>query len=291
MIIDAHYHLEERMETVDKLLEHMKHHDIGKVVLIPPLNTPFKVDWLAIKSTKPFQRSCNSRWQKLGLLLYKALVTNNGKYRIGGRLYPIYDNPDNDNVARILQAYPDKFSGWITVNPNTADPLLEVEKRTGEPGWIGVKTHPFMYRHPVRMLDRVASYCAEKGWPLLMHLGADRDRGDFCYLPDRHPNLKVIYAHAGLPYFRDLWDYAKEKQNVYIDFSCSLLDTAILAQAVKALGPEKCLYGSDSPYGYPGADGSHDYSRVLNNIMKMPIPDRDKDKILGENFRELAGIQ
>jgi predicted TIM-barrel fold metal-dependent hydrolase len=287
MIIDAHYHLDERMETIDKLLDHMDKYNISRVVLMTPLNTPFKIDWLTRVSTGSFQRTCNSRWQKLGLRLYKALVTDNGKYRIGGRLYPIYDNPDNDNVSRILQAYPDKFLGWITVNPNTVDPLLEVEKRTVECGWIGVKTHPFMYRHPVTMLNNVASYCAEKGWPILMHLGAGRERGDFRYLPDRYPKLKMIYAHTGLPYFRDLWDYAKEKQNVYIDFSCSLLDTAILFQAVKALGPEKCLYGSDSPYGYPGADGSHDYSRVLNNIIKMPISDADKDVILGENFQNI----
>ena len=147
-----------------------------------------------------------------------------------------------------------------------------------------------MYRHPVAMLDDTAAYCAEKGWPILMHLGGDRERGDYTYLPERHPNLKIIYAHAGLPYFRNLWDYAKEKDNVFVDLSCSLLDSKILAEAVKELGPGKCLYGSDSPYGYPGSDGSHDYSRVVNTILQLPVSDADKDKILGDNIREITGI-
>lgn len=290
MIIDAHYHLDESMESLDKLLGNMKRYDIGRVVLIPPLNTPFKIDWLTMKSTVPSQRLLNSRWQKLGLGIYNATVSNDGKYRIGAKRYPIYDNPDNENVARVMQAHPDKFLGWIAVNPSVTDPTKEIEKRAGEPGWIGVKTHPFMYRHPVAMLDEVAAYCAEKGWPMLLHLGTDRERGDYRYLPDRHPNLKVIYAHAGIPFFRVLWDYAREKHNVFVDFSPSLLDTSIKVGALKVLGPEKCLYGSDSPYGYPDANGSHDYPRVLNSILQLPISDADKEKILGDNFREITGI-
>ena len=291
MIVDAHYHLEERMETVEKLLGHMDQHGISRVALMPPLNTPFKVDWLTTSSTRPFQRALNSSWQKkIGLRIYASTVTSSGKYRIGGKLYPIYDDPDNESVARVMQAHPDKFVGWIAVNPNTTDPVEELKKREGEPGWIGVKTHPFMYRHPIAMLDDTAAYCAEKSWPVLMHLGADQARGDYLYLPDRHPKLKIIYAHAGIPFFRNLWDYAQEKGNIYVDLSCSLLDKAISLGAVKALGANKCLYGSDSPYGYPGTDGSHDYSRVLDTILQMPISDADKDKILGGNFREIVGI-
>jgi predicted TIM-barrel fold metal-dependent hydrolase len=146
-----------------------------------------------------------------------------------------------------------------------------------------------MHRYSVKMLDDVAALCAEKGLPILMHLGTTRERGDYRYLPDRHPRLKIIYAHAGLPFFRTLWGYAKDKDNVFVDFSCSLLDTSILLSAVKALGAKKCLYGSDSPYGYFGTDGSHDYSRVLNNISQLPISDEDRNQILGSNFREITG--
>ena len=288
MIIDAHYHLEERMETVEKLLGHMEQYNISCIALIPPLNTPFTIDWRTTSTTGLFQRTLNSRWRQVGLRIYKQTVTNDGKYVIGLRRYPIYDNPDNENVSRVIQARPDKFFGWIAVNPNVTNPIIEVEKRATQLGWIGVKTHPFMYRHPVAMLDDVAAYCAEKDWPILLHLGTDRERGDYHYLPDRHPNLRIIYAHAGIPFFGELWDYAKEKDNVFVDFSCSLLDKSIIVGAIKALGAKKCVYGSDSPYGYFDADGSHDYGRVLNNINKLPISDEDKEMILGGNFQEIT---
>ena len=60
MIVDAHYHLEERMETVDKLLDHMDRYGISRVALIPPLNTPFIIDRPTIKSTEPFQKMLDS---------------------------------------------------------------------------------------------------------------------------------------------------------------------------------------------------------------------------------------
>lgn len=288
MIIDVHYHLQESIETVDKLLGHMNQYDVNRVALIPPLNTPFTIDWLTVKSTAPIQRMLNSRWQKLGLSIYRTTVRN-GKYTIGAKRYPIYNNPDNESVAQAIKAHPDKFLGWITVNPNVADPVAELEKRADEPGWIGLKTHPFMYCHPVAMLDDAATYCAKKGWPILMHLGCDQIHGDYRYLPERHPKLKIIYAHAGIPFFKNLWNYAKGKENVFVDLSCSLLETSILTEAVKELGAGKCLYGSDSPYGYPDSSGLHDYSRVLNSINQLPISNKEKQRILGDNFIEIIG--
>jgi predicted TIM-barrel fold metal-dependent hydrolase len=134
MIIDAHYHLDEHMESVDKLLSHMHHYDISRVALIPALNAPFTIDWATTKTTRPLQRALNGRWQKLGLRIYRATVTASGKFVIGLRRYRIYSIPDNENVARVIQAYPDKFFGWIMVNPNAANPVKDVEKWVGQPG-------------------------------------------------------------------------------------------------------------------------------------------------------------
>jgi predicted TIM-barrel fold metal-dependent hydrolase len=154
-----------------------------------------------------------------GVLLYKTTVTRKGKFSALGTTFSIYEIPDNESVARTMQAHPDRFYGWIFVNPWVTDQLIELEKRANEPGWIGVKTHPFWHRYAVRMLDDVAGYCTERDWPLLMHLGGDEERGDYRYLPERHPGLKVLYAHAGVPFYREVWEYIREKNNLFIDLS------------------------------------------------------------------------
>jgi hypothetical protein len=47
MIVDAHYHLEERMETVDELLDQMDPHGISRVALIAAMVDPLQVEGIA----------------------------------------------------------------------------------------------------------------------------------------------------------------------------------------------------------------------------------------------------
>ena len=47
MIIDAHYHLDERLETIDRLVNQMKINNIDKTSLIAAVCEPFKISWLA----------------------------------------------------------------------------------------------------------------------------------------------------------------------------------------------------------------------------------------------------
>jgi len=285
MIVDAHYHLEERMETVDRLLGQMDRHGIDRVALIATMVDPLYLGGMAERASVVMRKALAGRWRGLGLLMYRTTVTARGKFSALGKTYPIYDTPDNESVARAMQAHPDKFYGWIFVNPSATDPFAELEKWAAQPGWIGVKSHPFWHRYPVAMLDDVAAYCDEKGWPLLVHLGGDQERGDYRYLPGRHPSLKVLYAHAGVPFYRQVWDYAKGKDNVFVDLSSpSYVDRQLRLCAIKALGAEKCLHGTDGPYGHAGQ------GRMVGEILRLPLSDADKERILGDNFREMVNV-
>ncbi len=290
MIIDAHYHLDERMESLDRLVDQMKQHSIDKVALISSMVDPFDVEGVAEKLANLCRKALTGKWKKAGLLMYNTTVTAKGKFSILGKMYDIYDQPDDELVARAIAAYPDKFLGWIFINPAMGDPIKEIDNRLGNPAWIGVKCHPFWHRYSVKMLDDACSYCVEKDLLLLLHLGGTRDRGDFKYLPERHPDLKLVYAHAGVPHYGELWEYIKNKPNVYIDISSPYLDEPLRNKALKALGAEKCLYGTDGPFGYPGEDGQYDHGAILAEIDRFPISGTDKEKMLGGNFKDITGI-
>ena len=289
MIVDAHYHLEERIETVDRLLDQMDLHGIDRVALMPALNDPFTFGGFVEKLSGLGRWALKGGWRGLGMYLYRSMVAEDGRFVILNKSYPIYDEPDNESVARVMQAHPDRFYGWIVVNPKVANPITEVERWVGRPGWVGVKIHPSLHRYPVATADDVAAYCNENGLPLMVHLGGDRERGDYRYLPDRYPNLKIVYAHAGVPFWEELWNYVREMDNVFIDLSGQYLDDPLRLKAVKVLGAEKCLYGTDGPYGFPDADGSYDHGRILNEILNWPVPEVDKKRILGCNFKEITG--
>ena len=133
--------------------------------------------------------------------------------------------------------------------------------------------------------------CAvKKGLPLLIHLGGKKENGDFRHLPENHPKLKIIYAHAGVPHYQKLWPYAKSKKNVYIDLSSPYLDEPLRQTALKAMGPEKCLYGTDGPFGYPGNDARYDHGAIMAEIDRFPVSTKEKEGILGENFAGLAQL-
>lgn len=282
MIVDAHYHLEEQMETVEALLKQMERHDVQRVALIPKMNEPFHLKPIPKKASGLLPPLLMSRLRVLGLLLYNSTVTSDGKLSTLGTKYDLYHKPDNTYIHHVIQEYPDKFYGWIFINPKTMDSMAEVERWVGKQGWVGVKTHPFWHSYPVDMLDDVAAFCEEKNLPILMHLGGDRESGDYRYLPERHPRLRIIYAHAAVPYFREVWNYAREKENIFVDLSSLVYtDQGVLSSVIETLGTEKCLYGTDGPY----ADATQ--RRMLDRILQLSLSDKEREQILGRNFLEL----
>ena len=287
MIVDAHYHLDERIEPVDTLIKKMDQASIDKTALIATPVEPFTVGRLAGIMSGLIRKSLMSGFVLPGMLAYMSTVTGKGRFKVLTHTYAIYDNPDNMQVASVLTAHPNRFYGWIFVNPSFSDPIPEIERRRAEPGWIGVKCHPFWHRYALNRLDTTAAYCRDHGLPLLVHLGAGRARGDFTYLPARYPGLKVIYAHAGIPYYRSLWADICDRETVYVDLSSPYLDASLRRETVKTLGAHKCIYGSDGPYGYHDEKGGYDHMAILQEIDQLPVSSGDKEKILGGNFQEL----
>jgi uncharacterized protein len=173
MIIDAHYHLEERMVPLDALLAQMDRGSVDRVAVIAALQDPFETRWLAENGAVLTRKLLPGRLHSLGLSLYRMMVTGDDNFSIFGKLYQIYAIPDNISVAHAVRAYPDRFYAWIAVNPMAMDPCAEVEKWADQPGRIGVKTHPFWHRYTVALLDELAGYCSAKGLPLVLHLGPE----------------------------------------------------------------------------------------------------------------------
>src|SRR5438477_285956 len=115
-------------------------------------------------------------------------------------------------------------------------------------------------------------------------------RGDFRRLPKRFPRLKLVYAHAGIPWYGTLWDDAIRRENVFVDLSSPYLDKALRHRALRALGASRCLYGSDGPYGYPGRDGGYDHGAILRQISQAGLAAQDLDRVLGGNFNSLVAV-
>ena len=158
------------------------------------------------------------------------------------------------------------------------------------PGFVGVKAHPFWHRYePVELLP-IADQLVKMGKPLLIHAGFD-EHGDYDVLLQKVSGLKLILAHAGFPLYFDTWKKIKNNKNVYVDLSqTSYLNDRTTRQAIEYLGVERCLFGTDGPYGVHGDDDLFDYSFIKRRIERL-FPDKEiQKKLLGENFLELIQI-
>ncbi|MEI2471117.1 amidohydrolase family protein [Peribacillus frigoritolerans] len=284
MIIDCHFHVDETMLTLEKMIEGMDKNDVTKTALIAPMNgTMFELDSIFQQGLQHLFRFLILNVPQIGLGIYDGLVKD-GHLKLYGNSYKIFTKPDNDIVATAIDRFPDRFLGWVAVNPMIHVSVEEVELYLNKPGFIGVKAHPFMHEYNIKALDPVAAMCETKGIPMIIHLSSEPE--SYKYLPENYPELKLIYAHAGLPFWKKLWNYVKNQPNVFVDTSSDYLNPSIVRNAVESLGYRKVLYGCDGPYGMKKFN-EYDYLTKKSWVDSLQIPDNQKEYIHGKNFLAL----
>jgi predicted TIM-barrel fold metal-dependent hydrolase len=286
MIIDCHYHFEPWLLTQDRLLKKMCACGVDKVALMGVINEPIPKppDFLL----KILRFALTHRSFRFLAKMLAANFTPEGNIKIPAGVFQLYPDPANEPVFQAVADNPDRFLGWVFVNPKgETNQIQEFNRWKDNLGFIGVKAHPFWHRYsPVELLP-VAEQLAKMGKPLLIHAGFG-SHGDYDALVQKVPSLKLVLAHAGFPLYFDTWKKIKNNKNVYVDLSqTSYLNDRTTRQAVEYLGVERCLFGTDGPYGVHGNDHLFDYSFIKRRIEKL-FPDREiQKKLLGENFLKL----
>ncbi len=289
MVIDCHYHLEERMLPTNQMLTRMDAVGVDRTALMAAMTEPIPEAprivvtllhvLLARNSSRPLARKLIEKFDAEGNVV------------ILGKSYRTYPHPDNGPVFELVRRQPDRFLAWVFVRPGSGvDPVAEMERWAGTPGFVGIKAHPYWHRYdPLRLLP-VAQKLVQIGKPLLIHAGFD-SHGDFLPLVHRAPGLKLILAHAGFQGYSDTLRLIKPYKNVTVDLSqTTYVGDAATRGAVEILGCERCLYGTDGPYGFAAADGAFDYGFIKRRIERL-FPDSGmRRRLLGDNFAELAAI-
>jgi predicted TIM-barrel fold metal-dependent hydrolase len=224
--------------------------------------------------------------RRVAEFIHRRTLTREGNLKLGRLRANIYREPDNAAVADVLARHPTRFLGWIFLNPRAGNALEELERWRSVPGMIGIKLHPHWHDYTTDLLDPTLARAQELGLPALIHLGFRR-RGDFRAIASRFPKLVVISAHAGFPFYQDLWSHARECPNLYVDLSSPYIDEKLARAAVAAMGPERCLYGTDAPYGFHDNDGTYDYGEIRRWVERMPVRSEQVERMLGGTFGEL----
>jgi len=157
----------------------------------------------------------------------------------------------NDRVLAEAEAADGRLVPFCRVDPN-ADPVPEAERCLAR-GARGIKLHPrsdeFTLDHPE--VARLFALADERRLPVLVHAGRGIPAlGRHAFeLTGRHPNARLILAHAGISDLSWLWRHADERPNLLYDTSWwTPVDFLALFSLVP---PGRILLGSDAPYGTP----------------------------------------
>jgi predicted TIM-barrel fold metal-dependent hydrolase len=186
-----------------------------------------------------------------------------------------YEKP-NQAIAELCGRYPGKLIGFAKHDPETERghirQLLRHEVETL--GLRGLKLHKLPTRE---VLDAVA----ELQIPVLYHPQA---ASMFYAIAADYPQVTLIMAHLGSYRSQNVaWHYeaiaiARRFPNVYLETS-AVVALRFLEMAVKELGPERVLFGSDGP--------ENDSRVELYKIRLLNLPPADEAKISGENIQRL----
>ena len=113
MNVDCHFHVDETMLTLEKMIEGMDKHDVAKTALIAPMNeTMFELDSTFQQNLHHLFRFLILHVPQIGIKIYDGLVKN-GYFKLYGNSYKIFTKPDNDLVAASIDRFPDRFLGWL----------------------------------------------------------------------------------------------------------------------------------------------------------------------------------
>ena len=283
-VIDVHAHLEERMLDVPAMLAQLDARGIDRVALIPTMLDPLPATPELLLAA--LRKLIMSRAHPLAKTLNDLTLTRDGDLRLGRKIYKIYARPDNETVARAIAAHPDRFLGWIFLNPRAGAGLDELERWRTTPGFLGVKLHPHWHGWDMEAALPIARRCEELGIAILVHLGFG-ERGVWKVLADACPRLKIIFAHAGIPHWPRMWNEVRDDPRLWVDVSGPFLDEKLVRTAIAALGPERVMYGTDAPYGFHDASGAYDYGAIKGWVERLPVPAAGVDRVLGGNALSL----
>lgn len=267
MIVDSHQHV---MLPTTMQIQKMDHAGVDKAVLFT--------------TTPHVEKAATTTLDAIGAemqVLYQLLA---GGYSPEARITKMKDTILELNQA--IQQAPDRFYGFGPV------PLGLSDEETNE--WIrdyitgnsfkGIGEFTPGSETQIMQLETVFKALADyQGLPIWVHtfnpvtLGGIRILMELCR---KYPTVPVIFGHMGGSNWMDVIAFAKDNENVYLDLSAAF--TPLSVQTALTEVPEKCLFGSDAPFGEP---------QLCRQLIEFVSPSASVTEMaLGRNIEKLLQI-
>lgn len=169
--------------------------------------------------------------------------------------------PDNEGLARAIAPYRDRLTGFAWINPHHGQETVEeLERMVRVHGFRGVKFQPVLHAfQPMSpIVHAVMRKVEELGIVALFHSGhapysLPWEIGE---VAEEFPSVPVIMDHMGLQwmgYVDAAIRVAKRTPNVILG-TTGMLFHGRICQAIREVGVDRVVFGSDAPMVHPGPE-------------------------------------
>lgn len=193
-------------------------------------------------------------------------------------------------ASAAVAQYPDRLIPYVYALPHYERPVLGELQEALEGGFRGIKMHVGECRIREHIADPVFDLAAAHDAPVLMDLGGDP--GTARRLARDFPHTRLIIAHLGQykctneALIDDFIRVAEEHENVWLDV-CGVVMTYTIAEAVRRIGAERVIFGTDGPHTKPDLVNYARYA--IRQIEMLEISDEQKRMVLGGSVERLLG--
>jgi predicted TIM-barrel fold metal-dependent hydrolase len=196
----------------------------------------------------------------------------------------------NQFLAESMKEAEERILSFVRVNPHLQkNALKSIDESIKKNGFYGVKVHPRNEAFAINSEELsfpIAEVSAKLGVPLLIHTG-EPDTYGFAQptlvgdLADTFPELTLIVGHMGKRLREDAMLVAKWFENIILE--TSFRSHRDIERAVKLVGADRVIYGSDMPFGIPEVE--------MMKVELSAISPEEKKMILGDNIARILNLE
>lgn len=192
----------------------------------------------------------------------------------------------NDQVLEAIEHSHGRAHGFVYLNPkHTEASVAELNRCVADGPMVGIKLWVALRCHETQ-LDPIVERAGELKAPVLQHtwfkatgnLPGESTPCDLAKLAVRHPRASFIAAHTGGQWERGIRALRSVK-NVTAEICGSDPTTGFVEMAVRELGAERVVYGSDF--------AGRSFASQLAKVYGAAISDQAKRLILSGNTRRM----
>jgi len=199
----------------------------------------------------------------------------------------------NDEVASLVQRFPDRFVGIASVNLfKPMDAVRELRRCVNELGFKGLRIVQWFWNLPPndRRYYPLYAECIDLDIPVCLQVG---HTGPLCpsepgrpipYIDEvalEFPELRMVCGHIGYPWTTEMIAVATKHPNVYIDTSAYIARRypPELVDYLKRHGRRKVLFGTNYPMLTP--------ARCLEGFDELELDEEVKELFLHGNAQQV----